>query len=448
MGVRMEQVSSDTGAQGSAGRLVRRVRGDPLLRNSFYLTSTSVTVAAFGFAFWLLNSRLFTAGQIGAATTLISGATLISYISLFGFNSTFIRFLPTSRQKDEEINTGLLIVFSVALLAATLYVLLIPRFAPRLDFVSGSLVYGMGFVVLTAFWAVNLATDSVFIAFRRAQYNLVVDGFIQGATKLALPALVVGLGAYGVFLSSGLAAAAAVLASLLLMARSIGYRPRLVLSAGVLRRTWHYSAGNYLASLLALAPVLVAPIIVLDVRGPREAGFYYMAFQCATILFAFGYAVSQSMFAEGSHDGADLRTLLRRSARVLVLVYVPASIVVALLARWILLLFGPAYSVNATSALTVFALSAPFVALLAASTTVLRVRKWLRAIVATNLVYAVVILGLGIPAASHGLAWVAASWLIGNVLACALAAGLAALCLRRAQAPGDVGRDAELDSAA
>jgi len=415
----------------SASVALRGLRDDRLFRNSLFLALNSGAIAAFGFAFWLLNTRLFTAGQVGKATVLISGASLLSSISLLGFNTTFVRFLPTSRHRDADINTGLLIVFIAALIAASLYAFLVPSLAPGLAFIRGSFGAAAGFIVFTAFWAVNMVTDSVFIAFRKAQYNLLVDGVIQGVVKLALPVFLVGLGAYGIFVSSGAAAGAAVAASIVFMTRACGYKPRLWLSYGAVRRSFHYSAANYAANLLNLGPILVTPLIILSVRGPRDAAFYFVAFQVASLLYAVGYAVSISFFAEGSYEDSDLPSLLRRSARVLALICLPASIIVAVAGHWILLLFGHAYSANATSALVILALSAPSLALCSTATAVLRITKQLRALLAVNAVYALVIVTLTLLGARHGLYWVALAWLIGNTTAGLLATLLAAVHARR-----------------
>jgi O-antigen/teichoic acid export membrane protein len=394
---------------------------------------TTGTIAAVGFIFWLLNSHLFSAGQIGVATTLISGTTLIAFVSLFGFDTTFVRFLPASRDRDADINTGLLIVFSTAIIVATLYVVCVPLLVPKLAFIRESFGFAIGFILLTAFWAVNLVTDSVFIAFRKAHYNLVIDGVIQGVVKLTLPALVVALGAYGIFMASGLAAVVAVVASIVLLMRTVGYTPKLSFSPSVLTRTRTYSAANYVANLLNLCPWLLTPLIILNVRGPRQAGFYYIAFQVSGILFSVGYAVSLSLFAESSYEGSDLPSLLRRSATVLALVCVPSGILVAVAGHWLLLLFGHQYSANATPALAILALSTPSVALYSAATTVLRITKQLRAVVAANVVYAVVIVGLTLLGARHGLQWVALAWLLGNTIS-----GLVAIALAQVHLHGQV----------
>ena len=52
---------------------------------------------------------------------------------------------------------------------------------------------------------------------------MLADGIIHGAVKLALPVLFVAVGAYGMFLASGLAAAAAAVASVVFMVRAVAY---------------------------------------------------------------------------------------------------------------------------------------------------------------------------------------------------------------------------------
>jgi O-antigen/teichoic acid export membrane protein len=409
----------------------RRLAGDSLLRNSFFLFLNLAVQAAVGFVFWLLCARLFTTDQVGTATTMIAGALCISLISLFGIDSTFVRLLPTSRNRNEEITVGGAIVFVAALGGASLYVALVPLAVPGLHLLHESVSIAAGFVILTAFSAVNILTDSVFVAYRKAQYNVLVNGVVQGLVKLALPVFLVGLGAYGIFLASGTAAVAAVTASLLLMAQAVSYRPRLRSPGRALRGTWSYSVANYATNLLVQSPVLVIPLVVLRALGPDEAAFYYVSYQVAALLFAVGWAVSLSFFAEGSHDNADLAHLVRRSARALALVSVPGGVAMAAAGHWILLAFGPAYSAGGTLTLAVLALSAPAVALCSTAMTILRITKRLGRLMITGALYAGVVVVLAVVGAPHGLPWVAVAYLVGTTAAGLAAVGLAAESLRR-----------------
>ena len=415
-----------------AAHLVRvgriRMKSDHLLYNSFYLALTTAAMGVFGFLFWLLNARLFSATQIGEATLLISATSLISWLSLLGFNNTFIRFLPTATDTDGQINTGLLLCCGAAIVLGTGYVLLLPVIAPKLTFIRDSPWYAIGFVVLTACSAVNLLTDSVFIARREARYNFLVDGILQSGTKLSLPLLLVGLGTFGIFASAGIAAGLAVVASLILMKRALGYHPSWRLKLGTLRTAVGFGAASYVSNLLNLLPLLVLPVIVLDALGAAAAGYYFIAFQMANLLYAVSYAVTESLLAEGSHAHTDLRHLSRRSARVLLVLVPPGALLLAVSSHWLLLLFGGGYSRHAAVTLGVLGLSALAVAVNVWASAMLKVTRQLHAMVVANVVYAGVIIGTAALLAPHGLMWVALAWLFGNLAAgavgcVALAAG-------------------------
>ncbi len=393
------------------------LRSDPLVQNSFYLLLTTATMGALGFVFWALCARLFNPGQVGVATTLISATSLISYLSLLGFNTTFVRFLPGSQDRDAEINTGLVLVFGAGILVALVYILAVPSFVTQLRFARDSLIYAGGFVLLTAFAAVNLVTDSIFIAYRAARYNFLVDGLIQGGTKLALPLALVGLGAYGIFAASGLAAFLAVVFSVFFLVRNLRYRPQLQVSRDVIKRVSGFSAANYVASTLDIVPILVVPLIVIHGRGASQAGFYFVAFQLATLLNAVAYAVSQSLLAEGSYDGAVLGVLARRAASLQALVMVPAATLLCLVSTQVMLIFGPAYSQHARGALVVLALATLPVALNTWTSSLLRLKRQLFTLVSANFVLLAAVIGLSVLWVHRGLGWVASAWFIGNLLA-------------------------------
>jgi polysaccharide pyruvyl transferase WcaK-like protein/O-antigen/teichoic acid export membrane protein len=408
-----------------------KIRRDELLKNSGYLMLMSATMAGFGFAFWLLCSHLYSPEAIGIATSLISAASLISYVSLLGLNNTFVRFLPSSADRNGQINTGLAMVFGAGLLFSAVYVTLLPVIAPGLSFVSARWPLALCFVTLTALSAMNLATDSVFVAFREARYNLIVDGIFQSLVKLALPLALIGLGAFGIYLATGAGAAVAVVLSLLLMIRRFHYRPGLTFNVDFVRRIRTFSGATYTAHLLNLSPILVLPIIVLSKLGAAAAGFFFIAFQLASLINAVAFAVSQSLFAEGSQVGANLQRLAVRSAIVVTSLITPIAFGLAVTGRFFLQFFGRQYARNAASTLTLLSLAAVPVAVNAWSSTLLKVTKQLRALVVVNVVYALIICGGAWVAAHKGLTWVGGAWLLGNSVSAVLAIAVLLPELRR-----------------
>lgn len=398
------------------------LRTDPLVRNSFFLMATTALSAAGGFVFWVVVARLYSVDDVGRATTLLSAVTLLNYFSQFGLTSTVVRFLPGSRERDELVGSAVTLVTVTGLVLAAGFAVIAPHFVPELSFVSaGAGTVGL-FAVLATASALNLLTDSVFVALRAAKVNLLVDGVLMGGLKLLLPLLFAAAGAMGIFAASGLASAAAALVSVVVMYRVSGIRVRLRLSRHVLRSTMRYSLGNYLSSCLNLLPLLVIPVVVLHQLGPATAAAYFMAFQIANLLNAVPFAVGEATFAEGSHDGEMLRRLAKRSALLMTAVCVPAVAVTILLAHPVLSVFGRTYADDAQGALVVLAISVLPVAFNTWASFLLKVTRRLRVMTVSNVVYAVATIGLVLVAAPHGPAWIAAAWGAGNLLS-----GLAAL---------------------
>jgi O-antigen/teichoic acid export membrane protein len=275
-------------------RLWRHFLSDNLFRNSVYLMLSTVVSGGLGFFFWLICTHIYSPEQIGVGTALISAMSLISTIGLLGFNSTFVRVLPTSQNRNNEINTGSILVIGISAIMAAVYVLLIPFTAPSLSVINQNFWYAAGFVIIVALASINSLSDSVFIAYRSAQYALITDAFITSGAKLLLPLVFVALGAYGVFFSAGLATSLGMIGSILYMMFVFGYKPHLKIDMPTLRDVFRYSFTNYVANLLNMIPALILPIIVLDRLGAPAAAYYYLAFMIINLIYTVANSVAQS----------------------------------------------------------------------------------------------------------------------------------------------------------
>lgn len=404
-------------------QLVHHFQSDSLFQNSVYLMLSTAVQAVLGFGFWLLCARLFTPEEIGVGSTLISASTFIAYLSLLGFNSTFIRFLPTSTQRNDKLNTGLFLVLAGGTIVSVAYVLLLPYLAPKLGFVGHNAVLAGAFVLMSAAGAVNLLTDSIFVAYRAAKYNFIIYS-IQALTKLALPLALVVVGAFGVFAASGLAAAVALVLSLFFVIKRFNYRPRLHLNRDVVSQVWQFSFTNYVANIFNIIPTVVVPLIVLNQLGAAAAGYFYLAFMLANLVYAIAHAVSESLFAEGSYGEVAFRRLLKKATQILGAIIIPVSAGMAVLGPVALGIFGKAYGTEAAQAIIVLALAAPAVAAYNLGCVMLRITKQIAGLVTVNMFYAGLICGLAMLWASKGLAWVAAAWLVGHAATALLSFGL------------------------
>jgi O-antigen/teichoic acid export membrane protein len=419
----------------------KQIQRDPLVRNSFFLMTTTGLTAALGFLFWLIVARLYPVSEVGRATSLLSVVALLSYFSMFGLDSSLVRRLPTTARRSEHVSSALVTVTGTGLLAALIFVGIVPFSTPALAFIGSSWGHVGTFVGLAIFAALNLLTDSVFIALRAAKYNLLINGVLMGLAKIALPWMFVPAGAIGIFAASGIASGIAASASVVAIHWKLKIRIRCRFSFGILRETLRYSLGNYVSSCLNLVPLLVIPIVVLGRLGPEIAAAYFIAFQIATVINSVSYAVGEALFAEGSHEQEDLWVLMRRSAAIMGAVIAPAVLVTVLLAGPVLLIFGPVYKSTAHSTLIVLAVSSFAVAFNTWTSFLLKITHRLAVMIASEMVFAGATTVLAVLAAPHGPAWVAAAWGCGNLLcgavaAIALAAGTKS---RRSPDPGTAG---------
>lgn len=406
---------------GSLRRLWQHFLTDNLFRNSIYLMASTGVQAALGFFFWLIATHLYTPGQIGVGTALISAMTLISFISLLGFNSTFVRILPNSQNRNDEVNTGSILVVSAAAIIAIGYTWLVPYIAPSLSIVHANFWYTAGFVVMVALASINSLTDSIFIAYRSAQYALITDAFFTSGSKLLLPLLFVGLGAYGVFASAGLAASIGMVASIFYLVVKFGYKPQWKIDKATLKKVFSYSSANYVASLVNVAPTLILPIIVLDHLGGSTEANYYLAFTVANLIYAVSISVSQSLFAEGSYGEGKLRELLKHAAIILGTIMIPAAIILGGFGPFILGFFGKSYSAGGAHIVILLALASPLVAAYNIGSTLLKIRRQIYSLVAVNAIYAITVVGFAVLCINKGLSWVAFAWIAGNFAAALLA---------------------------
>lgn len=404
-------------------RLRTWMRTDHMVRNALYLILNSGLQAGLGFAFWIITARLFTPAEVGRASSLISATTVISYLGLLGLNSTFVRYLPTALNPERLITAGLLLVAACGATISLIYVALMPVLAPRLAFVEHQPELVIGFVILTAASAANLLTDSVFISARRAGLCTLTDAAIGGTTKVISVILLAGTGAYGIYSSSASGFATAALASLVLMATALHYRPSLRKSFQTLKPILGFSTASYIGNFLNMLPTLVVPLIVLDRLGSAAAAYYFVAFQVATLLYSTAHAVGQSSLAEGSQATVDWRHTLRRSRRVLTLLCAPLCLLLVTAAHWIMLAFGAKYSQYGTPSLVVLAVAAGPIAANNWLMTRLSLARHLRAIVLSNVIYALAICSLAWLLAPYGLTALTGAWPAGCLIASAVAAG-------------------------
>jgi O-antigen/teichoic acid export membrane protein len=392
-----------------------------LLRNAVWLLGSTAATSLFGVAFWSIAARLYSVTQIGNATALISAVSVLAYLSLFGLNGSLVKFLPSADRPDRQVSAALSIAGCAGVVIGLSYMLLLPVVAPRTAHEFRGPVLWLLFIVILVAAAVNLATDSVFIAYRVAHWNSMVDGVVQGTAKLLPLVALAAAGTMGIVTSFGVGSIVAAGCSVWLIGWRLRLRVRPTTNVRALNGYLAFSAASYTSSLLNLAPLVVLPLITLDKLGSRSAGYYYIAFQIANMLGAIPFAVCESLFAELAHAPQTFVRMARRSGIVIAVSLLPAVAFVAVAARLVLSLFGASYVAHATGVLRLLCVGALPVAVNTWASFLLKSRRQMGWLIGSNIFYLVVAASLAFSLARYGLMGIGVSWVAANVISAMVA---------------------------
>lgn len=394
-------------------------QGSRLLGNSVLVFATTMLMAGSGAVFWVVAARLAPAEDVGLAGSLVAAGDALALFAQLGLNIAIVRTLPASTRRAADVVTAALVVASAGAAFALGYALLLPVVSPRLGEVLSSPVPVLVFAVLVALTALNVLTDSVFLALDRVWAYLRLNGVLLGALKVGLPFLLAGAGAFGLYGSVGLAVGACAVASIVVILRGLP-GPRRPTPSPELLANRGFAAAGYVTYVLTVLPLLVFPLIVVNALGSARAGTWFIGFQVAALLNAVVLAVANLTYAEVERARTDRHAVVRRSGLLLLAGSLVGCVAMVVLAPWLLAIFGDHYASTGTATLRVLALACVGAAFNYWGMMRLRLAGHLAAMIGTQVVSTVVMLVLAAALAGHGTAWVAAAWGIGHAVGGAL----------------------------
>jgi len=393
---------------------LERLLKDPLYRNSLFLMANTAVTAGLGFFFWMVVARYYTEYEVGVSAAIISAVKLLALISTLGLDIALIRFLPKAREPGEMVNSCFNVCGIVALAVSGIFIAGLDLWSPAIVFVRENAMFLLAFILFAVGWPLSGIVDSVFIAKRRAEFAL-AKNTIFSLLKIPLPILLaLFFHAFGIVSSWGVAIGIALIISLFLFLPRVQerYRPMLRINLNIVKDIWKYSSGNYFVSLFSAAPSLLLPIIVVNLLSGEQNAYFYVAWMISSLLFAIPLAVSTSLFAEGVHSEEELAANVRRSFRFILLLLVPAIILLVLLGKWLLLLFGEGYSSNGLTLLWILGSSSLFAGVNSIYYTILRVRGRIRELLVIHALIAItVLIASSLIAPTVGIVGVGYAWI-------------------------------------
>ena len=351
-------------------------------------------MAILGFFFWMIVARFYSEAEVGFSSAIISALNLLNIISLAGLNTSLIRFLPRSDKPQELINTSYTLSSLISLVVAGIFIAGVSLWSPSLNFIKQNSIFTLAFIIFTLLWTLSSMVGATFVARRRARFVL-SKNTIFSVLKIPFPILLVSLfRTFGVVASWGIANAIALAISIFLFLPRVqeNYKPVPAFNLNLIKDMWRYSAGNYLSNLLSHSLKFILPLMVVTLLGATQNAYFYVAWMIASLLSTIPTAISQSLFAEGSHFEDKLRENVTKSLKFTFLLLVPAVVVLILVGKWLLLAFGQSYSLNAVSLLWILSLSSLPLAVNRIYSSILRVKGRLKELIAIWVFIAVSVL--------------------------------------------------------
>ncbi|HTX44438.1 MAG TPA: oligosaccharide flippase family protein, partial [Methanocella sp.] len=220
-------------------RLLSRFSGDMLYKNSFYLVVNRVLVVLTGFVFWMVATRVYSVNDVGLAVAFVSSSQLICSFSVFGFDTSIIRFF-NNYDRSRIFNTSLIVVTAASLVLGGLYVLGVRYLSPDLAVLQNPL-YAAVFLLFTMVLSIATITAQSFIAMRDAKYSFIQNVLLTLRIPLLIPLLF--LGSFGILSATFLAYAGAYVVVFYFLGRFIELRPRVDLE--FIKLSYKFSFGNY-----------------------------------------------------------------------------------------------------------------------------------------------------------------------------------------------------------
>ncbi|MCD4737211.1 MAG: oligosaccharide flippase family protein [Bacteroidales bacterium] len=332
---------------------------DSLFRNASYLIANSIIGSLAGFIFWLIAARLYTAEDVGLASTIISAIGLLALLSNLGFSISIIRFLSDSKEKARIlINSCLTVSASMACVLGVIFVLGVEIFSSALSFIQSNTIFAVVFVLFTILTIVSTLQDSIFVGYRKANLSF-IKLTIQSVLKIPIIIFLVAFGSFGIVVSYGIAYIAAIAIAIFILIPIVNseYQPIPAIDLNILKGIFHYSAGNYIAWVFESIPIFILPILITNILNPEMTAYFYMAWMIASVVFVIPKSMATSLFAEGSNNETDIKQNLLKYIKITFMFVTPATIFLFFIGNKILLLFGEAYAVNGTKILWLLILS-------------------------------------------------------------------------------------------
>jgi O-antigen/teichoic acid export membrane protein len=320
-------------------------RSSPLLRNGDALMANAVVTGVLGLAFWLLAARHYQAADVGRASAGYSALNLIAGITALSLMGAMARFIPRAGPKAGRlIRLGYAASVLSAIAGSAVFAVIAGRPGTSYSELS-SFWGGLVFTGCVVVWALFTLQDGALIGLRSANW-VTLENAAFGIAKIGLLLPLAGLLPHGGLYVAWMAPAALAvpLVNLLIFGRLLPGRASEA-GAGPPGRAevGRFLAGDVPGALMLLATISLVPVLVALFVPPSMNAYFYMAWAIGATIDLLATNMALTLTAAGALDRVQLAGYARAALRRIMIVLVPVATGAALLAPFVLGLFGTEY---------------------------------------------------------------------------------------------------------
>jgi len=315
-----------------------------------------------GYAFWFIISKITSTDVVGAASTLVSIATIFSVVAALGVPTGVQRFLSKSfsEQKIQDTHIfirGSLVLVSFGIVACSIAILIARDFFHDVFKIDYSLM--LVFIVMIISLSTFNLFRSIIISSLRTKI-LPVISLIAAATKIALGIILVLVGMHTLGITIGFASFT-ILGSVLLLFMLRSYlkthnnetETKLKKS---LKDTLSASLANWLPALVTTIGSQLGTIMIFGSKGASSAGIYFIGFSVFSAIFAIASVLLSIAYPALSAMPDGRKRFAWRITKMSLIITIPISSGLIYYSREIMQLFGHTY-VDGTLSLQILLLS-------------------------------------------------------------------------------------------
>jgi O-antigen/teichoic acid export membrane protein len=317
-----------------------------LLRNGTALMANAVVTGVLGLVYWLLAARHYHAADVGRASAGYSALNLIAGITALSLMGAMARFIPRAGHRTGKL---IRLGYGASVLSAVIgsAVFLVVAGRPGTSYSElTSFSAGLIFTACVIVWSLFTLQDGALIGMRGANW-VTLENAIFGVAKIGLLLPLAAIIPHGgIYVSWMVPAALAVpLVNVLIFrkllpghARGSGQQPPERAEVG------RFLAGDVPGALMLLATISLVPVLVALFVPPSLNAYFYMAWAIGATIDLLATNMALSLTVEGAFDPVKLAGHARAALRRIMMILVPVAAGAALLAPWVLRLFGADYA--------------------------------------------------------------------------------------------------------